>query len=46
MDLDAIKTALMLSPTLGLLNVTENKGFAKEVLTQRLRPWKRPVVYL
>ena len=38
MALDAIKTALMLSPTLGLLDVTENKGIAKKVLTQRLGP--------
>ena len=46
MALDALETALMLSPTLGLLDVTENNGFAKEVLTQRLGPWKRPVAYL
>jgi hypothetical protein len=36
----------MLSPALGLVDVTENKGIAKEVLTQRLGPWKRPVAYL
>ena len=29
MALDAIETALMLSPALGLLDVTENKGIAK-----------------
>ena len=29
MALDAIETALMLSPTLGLLDVTENNGFAR-----------------
>ena len=46
MALDALETALMLSPTLGLLDVTENKGIVKEVLTQRLGPWKRPVAYL
>ena len=46
MALDAIKTALMSFPALGLLDVTENKGIAKEVLTQRLGPWKRPVAYL
>ena len=46
MALDALKTALMLSPAMGLLDVTENKGIAKEVLTQRLGPWKRPVAYL
>jgi hypothetical protein len=38
MAFDAIKTALMLSPILGLLDVTENNDIAKEVLTQRLRP--------
>lgn len=38
MALNALETALMLSPTLGLLDVTENKGIAKEVLTQRLGP--------
>ena len=51
---DAIKTALMLAPALGLLDVTkpfqlfvaENKGITKGVLTQRLGPWKRPVAYL
>ena len=41
MSLDAIETALMLSPAMGLLDVTENKGIAKEVLTQRLGPWKK-----
>ena len=46
MALDALETALMLSPAMGLLDVTENKGIAKEVLTQRLGPWKRPVAYL
>lgn len=47
---DAIKTALMSAPDLGLpdvskpfhLYVAENKGIAKEVLTQKLGPWKRP----
>ena len=29
MALDAIKTALMLSPAMGLLDVTENNGFAR-----------------
>jgi hypothetical protein len=29
MALDALETALMLSPTLGLLNVNENNGFAR-----------------
>lgn len=29
MSLDAIETALMLSPAMGLLDVTENKGIAK-----------------
>ena len=38
MALDAIETALMLSPALGLLDVTENKGITKEVLNQRLGP--------
>jgi hypothetical protein len=41
---DAIKTALMLAPAFGLLDVTkpfhlfvaENKGIAKGVVTQRL----------
>ena len=28
--MDAIKTALMLSPAMGLLDVTENKGIAKK----------------
>lgn len=46
MALNALETALMLSPAMGLLDVTENKGIAKEVLTQRLGPWKRPVAYL
>ena len=46
MALDAIKTSLMLFPALGLLDVTENNGIAKEVLTQKLRSWKRPVTYL
>lgn len=27
------------------LYVDENKGTAKEVLTQRLRPWRKPVAY-
>ena len=30
MALNALETALMLSPTLGLLDVTENKGIAKK----------------
>ena len=46
MALNALETALMLSPAMGLLDVTENKGIAKEVLIQRLGPWKRPVAYL
>jgi hypothetical protein len=46
MALDAIKTSLMSFPALGLLDVTENNGIAKEVLAQRLGPWKRPVAYL
>lgn len=29
MALDALETALMLSPAMGLLDVTENKGIAK-----------------
>ena len=45
---DAIKTALMSAPALGPPDITkpfhlfvaENKGIAKEVLTQRLGPWK------
>jgi hypothetical protein len=40
------KTVLMSAPDLGLLDVTENKVIAKEVLTQRLGPWKRLVAYL
>jgi hypothetical protein len=36
----------MSASALGLLDVTENKGIAKEVLTQRLGPWKRPVAYV
>jgi hypothetical protein len=48
---DAIKTALMSAPALGLPDVTkpfhlfmaESKGIAKGVLTQKLGPWKRPV---
>ena len=44
--MDAIKTDLKLFPALGLLDVTENKAIAKEVLTQRLGHWKRPVAYL
>lgn len=52
--LDAIKTALMSAPALGLpdmtklfhLYVAENKYIAKGVLIQKLGPWKRPVVYL
>ncbi|XP_036774088.2 uncharacterized protein LOC118928711 [Manis pentadactyla] len=51
---DAIKLALMSAPALGLPDVTkpfhlfvmENRGIAKEVLTQKLGPWKRPVAYL
>ena len=46
MALNALETALMLSPALGLLDVTESRFIAKEVLTQRLGPWKRPVAYL
>ena len=30
MALDALETALMLSPAMGLLDVTENKGIAKK----------------
>ena len=44
--LDALETALMSPPALELIDVTDNKGIAKEVLTQRLGPWKRPVAYL
>ena len=36
----------MLASALGLPDVTENKDIAKGVLTQRLRPWKRPVAHL
>lgn len=51
---NAINTALMSAPALGLPDVTkpfhlflaENRGIAKGVLTQKLRPWKRPVAYL
>lgn len=51
---DAIKTALMSAPALGLpdvmkpfhLFVAENKGIAKGVPTQKLGPWKKPVAYL
>lgn len=54
LNFDAIKTALMSAHALGLPDVTkpfhlfvaENKGIAKGVLTHKLGPWKRPVVYL
>ena len=51
---EAIKTALLESPALGLPDLTkpfelfvdEQRGYAKGVLTQRLGPWRRPVAYL
>lgn len=47
MALDALETALMLSPAMGLLDVTENKGIAKKkFLLRDWDPGKRPVTYL
>ena len=46
MALDALETALMLSPAMGLLDVTENKGIAKRSSYSEIGTLKRPVAYL
>ena len=51
---ETLKKALLSAPALGLpdtskpftLFLDERQGIAKGVLTQKLRPWKRPVAYL
>lgn len=50
---DSIKAALLAAPALALPDLTEpftlyvyeQAGVARRVLTQTLRPWKRPIAY-